>query len=1047
MSHGDRIQVRAWYSTVLADLDFETYSEAGYVKRNGKWKTVVTSAKNGIGCVGAARYAQDETTHLWSLAYNLKDGRGKRLWVPGMPDPQDLFDHIAAGLLLEAHNSEFEYFIWKYVCHARLGWPELPLIQLRCSAGQARAQGLPGSLKEATKATRVLIQKMSVGERLINKFCKPQNPTGKQPLEKLDPALDPVDGALFYEYNLGDIEAESSLSAVLPDITGHELEVWQADKAINARGVQVDAVGMAAAIGVVNEAIEVETAVLTKLTGGMVDSANKNAKFIEWLRLQGADMPNMQKETVAAKLADPGDMPPQALRALKIRDAIGGAAVKKLFALRRYIMLDGRVRGIFVYHGAHTGRWSGRGPQPQNFPNSGPRVFLCPCGAYRERSIPVCPCGRADQHPADWSPAVVSEVLRLCQYGYQTVARFFPKPLAAVSGCLRGLFVSAPGHDLICSDYSAIEAVVLAMISGEKWREDVFRGHGLIYEMSASKVTGVPFEEFIRYKAETGQDHPLRKSIGKVAELACFGYKTEVLTPQGWDCISNIKPGGYIHDGVEFVKCDGAICKGRKSVVSLGGVLVTAEHKFYTGKDSWKTTEDLKQNLSVLKLARNMADSLLLKCDSKIQGALNQYHVSVNAGASRSPRIFQISALEKRRNAINAPRSQVASRIGSFLGLTLRTRRGSLVVCRQQLEDAATPRTTNTRDMGVGALKSVMSGSTTAPYGLSTFSHSKGGITLKRLSTVSTTTRATTPGTYDLSATAPNKIIKGKQYGSSILGKKCQLPSFMRGMPHGIAAQIQSSVKLKRASRPSRLLQIKPDAKARMVFDILNAGPRSRFVIRTNYGPLIAHNSGYGGGLGAWKQFGADKFMTDIEIESSKKSWRRESPMIVKFWYGVEDAAKNAIRYPGHSFDFRGFKFAVVDNILHVRLLSGRFLHYHEPVLVPGLTPWGAPNEEITFMWEDSKTKKWVRTGTWGGCLTENLCQAIARDIEAFAIVNLEKAGYPVVLHVHDEPVSEVPEGFGSIEEYERIMVMLPDWCKHWPIKASGGWRGKRYRK
>jgi len=89
-----------------------------------------------------------------------------------------------------------------------------------------------------------------------------------------------------------------------------------------------------------------------------------------------------------------------------------------------------------------------------------------------------------------------------------------------ISGCLRGLFSAAPGKEFICSDYSAIEAVVIAALAGEEWRLEVFRTHGKIYEMSAAKISGVPFEEIIAYKKTHGQHHPLRKKIGKVAELA-----------------------------------------------------------------------------------------------------------------------------------------------------------------------------------------------------------------------------------------------------------------------------------------------------------------------------------------------------------------------------------------------------------------------------------------------------------------------------------------------------------------------------------------------
>ena len=95
----------------------------------------------------------------------------------------------------------------------------------------------------------------------------------------------------------------------------------------------------------------------------------------------------------------------------------------------------------------------------------------------------------------------------------------------------------------------------------------------------------------------------------------------------------------------------------------------------------------------------------------------------------------------------------------------------------------------------------------------------------------------------------------------------------------------------------------------------------------------------------------------------------------------------------------------------------------------------------------DSVTKQWVRIDTYGGKLCENVVQATARDILADALINADAAGYDPVMHIHDEMVTEVDEGFGSIEELERIMATLPEWCKDWPIKAAGGWRGKRYRK
>jgi DNA polymerase len=233
--------------------------------------------------------------------------------------------------------------------------------------------------------------------------------------------------------------------------------------------------------------------------------------------------------------------------------------------------------------------------------------------------------------------------------------------------------------------------------------------------------------------------------------------------------------------------------------------------------------------------------------------------------------------------------------------------------------------------------------------------------------------------------------------------------------------------------------------------------------LRKTIGKVAELASGYGGWIGAWKNFGADKFLTEKEIKDSILAWRKASPMIVEFWggqfrgnweykrperYGLEGMAINAIEHPGIEFGYRDVTYYRDGDALYCRLPSGRLLTYNSPRLRPSERGGLA----ISYSrWNTNKSNgavnQWITVDTYGGRLCENVVQAVARDIQRHSILGLEAAGYPVVLHVYDEDISEVPEGYGSIDEFESIMSTMPDWAAGWPIRANGGFRAKRYRK
>lgn len=736
--------------TAIGTMDWETYSEAGYYfdHQKQKWKCILKNA-NGLEAVGLAVYAQHPSTEILSLSYWLPDNKGVRHWKPGDAPPHDLWAWMQAGGKMEAHNSGFEFYIWYYVAYARLGWPLVHQDQFRCSMAKARAYCLPGGLEKIGNILCIPeeLKKDRNGKSLIDKLSKPQSPTKKNPAQRFYPHTAPELFNQFYRYNQQDTFAEMAISERMPDLTPDELELWLLDQRINLRGVHIDRYSLDNCIEIIRQATIKYESELRTITGGRVKTASEGKKMLQFLAENGTYLHNLEAETVEEILdkSEGRDLPPLCRRVLEIRAVLASASVKKIFAIARQLGFDDRLRELFVYCGAdRTGRFSGRGAQPQNLYKYGPDVRRCdgeilegpvggPCNALYWAKLNSCPvCGTQEQfsEPDEWGIDGVELALsHIAKRDLNLLEAMWGDPFKVVAGCLRGLFIAAPGADLIASDFSAIEAVVLAQLAGEQWRLEVFRTHGKIYETTLSMITGEPLQDVIDFKKRTGKHHPLRNQFGKIPELA----------------------------------------------------------------------------------------------------------------------------------------------------------------------------------------------------------------------------------------------------------------------------------------------------------------------------------SGYQGSVGAWKSFGADEYMNDDEILANVRKWRAASPNIVNFWYNIERAAKMAIENPGQAFQYRGIAYQVGNDILHCLLPSGRMLYYWRPKLIPDRLPSGKPTMKITYMGMNSDYKKgpkdWIELDTYGGKLTENIVQAVSRDILAYSMKNVERAGYAVVMHVHDEIVSEVLQGTGSVQEFERIMSILPPWAANWPLKVGGGWRGRRYRK
>jgi len=200
---------------------------------------------------------------------------------------------------------------------------------------------------------------------------------------------------------------------------------------------------------------------------------------------------------------------------------------------------------------------------------------------------------------------------------------------------------------------------------------------------------------------------------------------------------------------------------------------------------------------------------------------------------------------------------------------------------------------------------------------------------------------------------------------------------------------------------------------------------------------------GYMGGLNAWRKFEPDRF-TDDEVEKFKAEWRATHPNIVKFWYAVDRAAWTAVRDRGRVVTCGPIAFRSNGAFLQLKLPSGRKISYPQP----RIRAKDARHQYVIFSDNAEGQFKDCRygAGAYGGLWVENIVSGIARDLLVEAMFRVEAAGYRIVLHVHDETVCEVPENFGSTEEFVRLMTRKPAWALDLPIAAEA-WSGPRYRK
>ena len=463
------MKTTSWTKPVL-HLDIETYSEADLLK------------------VGVYKYTEHPSFEILMIAYAFDDEEVDIIdLAEGEEIPEWLFKAlINPEVTKTAHNANFER-----TCLQKALKVAMPPEQWVCTAVRASTLGLPRSLAEVGKVLGLDEDKskMKAGKALIRYFSVPCKPTKRNGGRTRNlPKHEPEQWEIYKRYCMQDVEAEREIEKLMskyPATLEQEHQLWCLDQRINEKGVLIQT-------KLVNNILEYNSTHqdellerARELTG--LDNPKSISQAKEWLSDQGVETESLTKDVVKDLIKETDDAEVQEF--LELRQQLGKTSVSKYDAIARAINDDDRVRGILQFYGAErTGRWAGRIIQPQNLP----RNNMSNLDEVRD--------------------LIINNEFELLELLYGNLMQVF-------SELIRTAIIAPEGYTFIVADYSAIEARVIAWLADEKWRLDVFAGHGKIYEASAAQMFKVPIDSITK-------DSPERAK-GKVAELA-LGYQGSI---------------------------------------------------------------------------------------------------------------------------------------------------------------------------------------------------------------------------------------------------------------------------------------------------------------------------------------------------------------------------------------------------------------------------------------------------------------------------------------------------------------------------------------
>lgn len=459
------------------------------------------------------RYAGHASTDVLCLGVAL-DGFVARVVTPAegpvltaSDTPPEIAYAIQHRIPVYAHNVAFDRRVYRHQAVRKLRWQDIPDELWRCTMALAAYYALPRSLSRLAIALGQREQKDSAGSRVLAQVSRPKPYTKSQkagyaavfgsdetrwPLHWYD---QPEKLAAVYRYCVQDINTQCEFLNKMGPLPPARQADWELDRKINERGVRIDVPTLFGMYGRKVSALEEYDAKVRRITAtpayprGFVQTINQVACVREYLSMRGVWVSDVTKDTITDLLSRQ-DLPYDCRELLLCRQQAGKSSIAKLDSFLSFIDDDGVIRDSLVWHGASTGRYTGRGVQLHN-------LVRDTLSLKDYDTLISCLRDGSAFETKEWEtqqPEVVPETL---------------------SKALRGLIIPRQGNQLLISDFSSIECRVLAWLSGCTLLLNAFRRKECVYRQFAERATGKPASQIGKRDKE--------RQLGKVAVLG-LGY-------------------------------------------------------------------------------------------------------------------------------------------------------------------------------------------------------------------------------------------------------------------------------------------------------------------------------------------------------------------------------------------------------------------------------------------------------------------------------------------------------------------------------------------